>query len=744
MPDYYRVYDLLTSTGFKSFCNWTKCSHQSTIRQSKDNPSINIDKAWKFHHSTIDKKRVLRSSDSNNIQGEYNLLALYLNPLLFLPSLILLMIKIIRPLALICFISTSLQAQQVSRYNPAETFSNNFYSHPGNDMRTAEGKPGKAYWQNRADYKIKANLDTVKQRLSASETITYTNNSPNALTQLWLHLDQQIYTKEARAKYTGAGYSFKDTTAGNALTGLRVTLNGKTFKAAYLINDTRLQIRLPEELKGSGEKIQIHIDYQYNIPGKFGNRTDFVQTKNGKIFEVAQWYPRMCVYDELRGWDTLPFLGSGEFFLEYGDFDYEVTLPWDMIVAGSGELQNEKEVLSTREISRLDQARKSDKTVMIRTLADLKDPKSRPIQKGLLTWHFLMKNTRDVAFGASKAFIWDAAKVNLPDGKTSLAMSVYPEESLGNDRWSRSTEYLKGSIEHFSSKWYPYPYPVAINEAGIAGGMEYPGILFDGIDDKEKTLFFVTAHEIGHNWFPMIVGSDERRNAWMDEGFNTFIDVYASDEFNKGEYAPKRDSEYAENQGNPADEIIPFIADKDAPTIMTAADAIKEKYRHPIAYFKPAFGLILLREQILGEARFDYAFRQYISDWAYKHPSPNDFFHAMENAGGEDLSWFWKGWFYNNWQLDQAINKVSYVGGSPAKGVNIEIENLDKMVMPVTVQIVFKDGTKLEKRLPVETWLINKTYTLNVPTTKAIVRVVLDPKQALPDSNRGNNTYQLR
>jgi hypothetical protein len=274
--------------------------------------------------------------------------------------------------------------------------------------------------------------------------------------------------------------------------------------------------------------------------------------------------------------------------------------------------------------------------------------------------------------------------------------------------------------------------------------MEYPGILFDGIDDKDKTLFFVTAHEIGHNWFPMIVGSDERRYAWMDEGFNTFIDVYASDEFNKGEYAPKRDSEYAEKQGNPADEIIPFIADREAPTIMTAADAIKEKYRHPIAYFKPAFGLILLREQILGEERFDFAFKQYISDWAYKHPSPYDFFHAMENGAGEDLSWFWKGWFYNNWQLDQAINKVSYVGGNPAKGVNIEIENLDQMVMPVTVEVVFKDGSKLDTRLPVETWLINRVYTLKVPTTKAIARVVLDPKKALPDSNRANNTYQIK
>jgi hypothetical protein len=644
-----------------------------------------------------------------------------------------------------CLISPAVSnAQKATTYNPAEAFSPTFYTYPGNDNRTAEGRPGGSYWQNRADYEINATLDTANQSLKGLVAITYTNNSPNALSSLWIHLDQQIYKSDARAKFTGAGYSFKDSTSGYQLKSVNLLVNGNRIKADYLVNDTRMQIRLPKPLQGKGAKIVVQIDYQYTIPGKFGNRTDYVDTKNGKIYEIAQWYPRMCVYDDNRGWDTLPFLGSGEFFLEYGDFDYKVTVPWDMIVAGSGELQNPEDVLTKSQIKRLDQARESDKTVMIRDLKEVTSPSSRPVQKGMLTWHFVMKNTRDVAFGASKAFIWDAARVNLPDGKKSLAMSVYPVESYGEDRWSRSTEYLKGSIEHFSSKWYPYPYPVAINEAGIAGGMEYPGILFDAIDDKDKTLFFVTAHEIGHNWFPMIVGSDERRYAWMDEGFNTFIDVYASDMFNKGEYAPKRDSEYAENQGNPADEIIPFMSDPDAPTIMTAADAIKEKYRHPIAYFKPAFGLILLREQILGEERFDFAFKQYIADWAYKHPTPYDFFHAMENGAGEDLSWFWKGWFYNNWLLDQAINKVTYVANDPKKGIEIQIENLNKLVMPVTVEVTFKDGTRLNQRLPVETWLINKVYTLKLDTKKEVAMVSLDPLNKLPDSNRKNNVFKMK
>lgn len=655
-----------------------------------------------------------------------------------------------QPILIIAFCSTLLSlggyAQNKSatgNYKPSEAFSPVFYTTGGDEYRTAEGKPGPKYWQNHADYQINAALDTAKKTLTASENITYSNNSPNVLTSLWLQIDQQVYRKDARAKFTGGGYGGDGHTEGNNFKSVQLLINGKKQQADYILTDTRMQIRLAQPL-AAGAKVNVLIDYSYAVPGDFGSRTDYTGTKNGQIFEIAQWYPRMCVYDNAVGWDTLPFLGSGEFYLEYGDFDYKITVPWDMIVAGSGELQNPKEVLTASQNKRLETAKGSDRTVMIRTAAEVNDPGSRPVQKGMLTWHFVMKNTRDVAFGASKAFIWDAARINLPEGKKSLAMSVYPVESAGNEAWGRSTEYLKGAIEHFSSKWFSYPYPVAVNEAGIAGGMEYPGILFDGIDDKGKTLFWVTAHEIGHNWFPMIVGSDERRFAWMDEGFNTFIDVYASDEFNKGEYAPKRDSEYAEKEGNPADEIIPFIVDPEAPVIMTAADAIAEKYRHPYAYFKPAFGLILLREQILGPERFDYAFKQYIADWAYKHPTPYDFFHAMENGAGEDLSWFWKGWYYNNWKLDQSILDVAYSGTGNQKKAEVRIANLEQMVMPVKVVFTFTDGSTYEQVLPVETWMINKTYTLKVPVTKMLKSVVLDPENKLPDVNRKNNTFLMK
>jgi hypothetical protein len=405
-------------------------------------------------------------------------------------------------------------------------------------------------------------------------------------------------------------------------------------------------------------------------------------------------------------------------------------------------LQNPKEVLTSQQIARLDAAAKSDNTVMIRSASEIKDPASRPVQKGMLTWHFRMLNTRDVAFGASAAYIWDAARVNLPEGKKSLAMSVYPVESEGPGAWGRATEYLKSSIEYFSATWFPYPYPVAVNEAGTAGGMEYPGIVFDGINDKGKDLYWVTAHEIGHDWFPMIVGSDERRYAFMDEGFNTFIDVYASDAFHQGEYAPKRDGEYAPGGGNPVTEILPLLADPDAPTMMTRADAVTEQYRHPIEYFKPALGLVLLRERILGKERFDYAFRRYIRNWAYKHPSPYDFFRTMDNEAGEDLSWFWREWFFHNWKLDLAVQGVTYNDNDPKKGIVIGIANLEKMAMPVVVQISWKDGTTQRVNLPVETWLQTKAYFLRLPSSQAAVSVTLDPDNVLPDAERGNNVWK--
>jgi aminopeptidase N len=319
-------------------------------------------------------------------------------------------------------------------------------------------------------------------------------------------------------------------------------------------------------------------------------------------------------------------------------------------------------------------------------------------------------------------------------------MSFYPPESAGPDAWGRSTDYMKDAVERFSAKYYPYPWPAAINVAGPAAGMEYPGIVFDGIEDKGKVLFWISAHEIGHSWFPMIVGFDERRHAWMDEGFNTFIDVYESDEFANGVYGPKRDGEYAPGGGNPVDEILALLADPDAPPILSRADTIQEKYRHPVTYFKSALGLVLLREQILGPERFDPAFRRFIAEWAFKHPTPDDFFRTMESETGEDLSSWWRGWYANNWQLDLAVTGIK-PAKAPASGSLVRVESRDRLVMPATLRVTFADGMTRDIRLTAETWI--RSAATDVPVAGTVVRAELDPMHVIPDRDRGDNSASI-
>ncbi|MGY3040182.1 hypothetical protein ACVWWQ_001805 [Rhodanobacter sp. TND4EL1] len=632
--------------------------------------------------------------------------------------------------------------QSASTYDPQQTFAPYSYPQPANAYRSASGKPRPLFWQNRADYKITAALDPATRLLSGSEVISYTNHSPDALDVLWLQLDQNRYKRDARGAFTSGKFP-TEFTDGYKIASIEVEdAKGHKTPVKWIVSDTRMQVQLPTPLKAKDGQLRLHITWSFTVPGEFGGRMDVNASKNGEIFEIAQWYPRMAVYDDLRGWDTAPYLNS-EFYLEYGDFDYAITVPWDMIVAGSGELMNPQDVLTKTEQQRLEQARHSDKTVMIRSAEEVTEPSSRPKQSGTQTWHFRMHNTRDVAFGASKAYVWDAARINLPEGKTALAMSVYPVESGGDGAWGRATEFLKASTEYFSKQWYPYPWPVAINEAGTAGGMEYPGITFDSKHAKGKSLHMLIAHEIGHIWFPMIVGSNERRDAWMDEGFNTFIDVYEDDAFNHGEYAPKRDSEYAPGGGNPADEIAKVMQDKSAPPLLIGADMVPEKYRHPITYFKGAFGMVLLREQIIGPERFDPAFRRYIATWAYKHPSPSDFFRFMESETGEDLGWFWRGWYEHNWTLDLAVQKAAYTDGDYRKGVDVTVANLDQLVMPSTLEVTYADGSKQEVRVPVETWQQHRSYVVHVDGSKPVRSVSIDPAHALPDIDRGNNRYTM-
>lgn len=631
-----------------------------------------------------------------------------------------------------------LHAQTKSNYDQHEAFAPFFYPNYGDEIRTADGRPGPKYWQNTADYKIDVSLDEVKHAISGTVTISYTNNSPQSLPFLWLQMDQNIYNQKSRGVATtavsgGRWANRGDFDGGYNLSSVSVIQNGKESAANYKVEDTRMQIVLPSSVKNNGGTVQIKIAYNFLIPEYGTDRMGRLNTKNGWIYEIAQWYPRMCVYDNVEGWNTLPYLGQGEFYLEYGNFDYSINVPANHIVVGSGELMNPQEVLTAEQIKRISAAKNSDKTVMLRSADEVTDPKSRPLDKKRLTWKFHCTNARDVAWATSTAFVWDAARMNLPGGKKSLAMSVYPVESAGDSAWGRSTEYVKGAIEFYSNYLYTYPYPVAVNVAGIVGGMEYPGIVFCSAKAKKNGLWGVTSHEFGHIWFPMIVGSNERKFAWMDEGFNTFINGLAENSFNNGEYKNNRPMNL-HFMGR-------YMMNDSSESISTIPDVTQPRNLGIVAYYKPAMGLKLLREQVLGEDRFDSAFRYYMHNWAYKHPTPWDFFHAMENYSGETLDWFWRGWFLNNWKIDQAVDGVAYVDNDPAKGSIITISNMEKLPMPVTVEVTEANGKKGRMNLPVEIWQHGVTWKFVYHSTDRVTKVVIDPDNKLPDVNDTNNTW---
>ncbi|MFL5774547.1 MAG: M1 family metallopeptidase [Flavisolibacter sp.] len=624
-----------------------------------------------------------------------------------------------------------------SNYDQRKAFDPDFYTQAPNEFRSSSGEPGPKYWQNRADYKLVCTLDTVSHSVSGTVEISYTNNSPDQLRFLWLQLDQNIYREDSRGSstttQTGGRWANAHFTQGDVIKSVEVNTGTQRYKPQYNESDTRMQVWLQQPLKPAGNKIKLTISYQFAIPEYGTDRMGRLKTKNGWIYEVAQWFPRMAVYDVIQGWNTLPYLGAGEFYLEYGDIDYSITAPSDLIIVGSGSLVNEKEVLTPSQASRLASARNSDKTVVIRSADEVKNPSSK--QSGKLTWHFNIRNARDAAWAASRAFVWDAARINLPGGKKSLAMSVYPAESIKENGWQRSTEMVKGAIEHYSKQWFPFPYPVATNVAGIVGGMEYPGIVFCSAGDSGGDLWGVTDHEFGHTWFPMIVGSNERKYAWMDEGFNTFINGLSTKEFNKGEFSSF--SFFSQDE-------IQQAFNKDMDPLLSIPEVIQQSNLGTAAYMKPAMMLNALRTVVLGPERFDAAFREYIRRWAFKHPTPTDFYHTIENVSGEDLGWFWRGWVLNNWKLDQAVKGVAYEDNDPKNGASITVENLNQMVMPVEVLIKETNGKEQRVMLPVEVWQRGSEWTFSVPTTTRITDVILDPDNLLPDADRKNNSIKSK
>lgn len=632
------------------------------------------------------------------------------------------------------------QQEPKSNYDQREAFDPQFYPYPGNDFRSSSGEPGPKYWQNRADYKINCTLDTARHSVNGEVEISYTNNSPDNLKFLWLQVDQNIYKKDSRATYTttqsGGRWANAKFTEGDVIKSISVESGGKNYTPKYIVSDTRMQVWLNEALRSSGGKIKVNIKFEFEVPEYGTDRMGRLDTKNGWIYELGQWFPRMCVYDDIQGWNTLPYLGAGEFYLEYGDFEYSVTAPANLIVVGSGELQNPQECLTSEQLKRWNEAKNSDKTIIIRSDKEVTDPGSRPRQANC-TWKFKMQNARDVAWAASRAFVWDAARMNLPSGKKSIAESVYPVESIKKNGWQRSTEMVKGSIEFNSKTWYEFPYPVATDVAGIVGGMEYPGIVFCSYESSGNGLWGVADHEFGHTWFPMIVGSNERKYAWMDEGFNTFINDLSTENYNKGEF--KEQSFF----GDPTSSfMVKYVFGEKMDGLFNIPEVIQQDNLGVAAYMKPSMMLHALREVVLGPERFDAAFREYINRWAFKHPTPWDFFHTIENVSGEDLCWFWRGWVLNTWKIDQSVKGVKYVKDKPENGADITIENLEKLPMPVTVLVKEANGTEHRIDLPVEIWQRGATWTFGVPTTSEIKEVTLDPDKKLPDWNRDNNSWK--
>jgi hypothetical protein len=599
------------------------------------------------------------------------------------------------------------------------------------DVRTEAGAPGEGYWQQRADYAIEVTLDDGPSTISGRERITYTNNSPDSLKSLWLQLDQNLFREDSygaeKAEALGGdvrhGGFFKE--GGFDIGAVTLERGGETFVPEYHVEDTMMEILLDEPLAPTGGQIEVDIEFSFVIPRTGGDRMGRQDIRGGIIYQLAQWYPRMFTYDDVEGWNQSPFLGQGEWYLEFGDFDVSITVPRKYVIASTGILQNEDEVLTAEQLARLENARMSAETVMIIDFEEAGDGDTRPEGDGPLTWVFHAEDVRDFAWAASDRFVWDAA-----GWEDVLIMSFYPEESVGTrgfSGWERSTEYLRHSVKHYSEKWFPYPYPVAINVAGLALGMEYPMIVFCAMQARGAFLFSVTDHEIGHTWFPMVVGSDERRYAWMDEGFNTFINYYSGMEFSGGD--PILAGSMA--PGQIADDMRRLRQ-----PLMTPADDIPEIELGVMAYNKPAAVLVLLRETVLGPDVFDPAFRDYIQKWAYKHPQPADFVRHMEDASGRDLDWFFRGWVYENGILDQAVASVQRTGDTTV----VTIENRGGIPMPLEIRIMYQDGTEDLRDVPVEEWADEGVYTLTL-TGGRVRHVQLDPDGQLPDVDRSNNVW---
>ena len=538
-----------------------------------------------------------------------------------------------------------------------------------NSYRSASGEPGPDYWQQRVDYTIDVRLDETDNSIHGSETIRYRNQSPHTLRYLWVQLDPNIFAPDSDANRTRSGrIGFGNRASMGELDSIlertqrfdgRCMIESVTDSLGKGLDtftvDTMMRIDLPEPLL-SGQEFSLKIQWSYLINNSklIGGRTGYepFEKDGNSIYEIAQWFPRLAAFTDVTGWQHKQYLGQGEFTLEFGDYLVRITAPGDHIVAATGELQNPNEVLSDLQRERLEQARTAERPVLIVTPEEAKENEKEKTDQ-LKTWIFRAEAVRDFAFATSRKFIWDAQGHRVNDNFV-MAMSYYPNE--GNPLWSKySTHAIIHTLNVYSRYTFDYPYPVAISVNGPVGGMEYPMICFNGPRPKEDgtysastkyDLITVIIHEVGHNYFPMIVNSDERQWSWMDEGLNTFLQYLAEQEW---------EQDYPSQRGEP-ELIVPYMQSTNQVPIMTNSDSIMQF--GPNAYSKPATALNILRETILGRELFDFAFKEYARRWKFKRPMPADFFRTMEDATARDLDWFWRGWFYTTDHVDIALDKI--------------------------------------------------------------------------------------
>jgi peptidase M1-like protein len=625
---------------------------------------------------------------------------------------------------------------------------------PPGDTRRGDGAPGQSYWQQRVDYTIRATLDTAAKRLSGTATIRYTNNSPDTLRFVWMQLDQNLFREgstgsllfPSESRYGSAGFQggFDIDSVGQCSGEAGKRGSGEVTKrsrkprrstaqpgtsplprcpASRLrtrVDDTMMYVDLATPIPPGGTTV-FELAYGFAIPEHGADRMG----RDGALYEMAQWYPRMAVYDDVHGWNTDQYLGQGEFYLEYGNIAYEVTVPSGYIVAGTGVLQNPADVLTAAQRGRLATALKSDTTIHIVTGPELTSGAARPVKQGSLTWRFRADNVRDVAWAASPEYMWDAV------GWEGVLIQAYYRPSAA-ETWNEAAKMSRYSIQQYSTQWFGYPYPQMSAVEGPVSGMEYPMVAMEAKGSDGPNLYNVLTHEIGHMWYPMIVGSDERRYAWMDEGFNTFINTFSEEG-----YWHRDDSAVRQRERQL---VIGIDQTPTAQPIMTPANRYKTSNNLlSLAYVKPSIVLLTLRSKVLGPEVFDSAFREYTRRWAFKHPQPADFFRTIEEVSGRDLAWFWRGFFYTSAALDQAVESVKQ---EPDGSAQLTLANLGDAVMPVELELDFEDGTTEQLKLPVEIWYGGNRYVYAINPGRTIVSARVNPDGTFPDAVVTNDGWK--